>query len=295
MFVRTTLLVISLLAGLPFPARILNGQTPADDGELDRLISRQFSQVAASVVCIRTLIQRELSGIDPHTGGIATFKAPVALHGTGIVIDSIRENGRTDYIILTNHHVADPSNYFEIDGRFLRERKDNQRSAPLLREASYLVDTSEDDYEADDILLVEIGRNAAGDAALLKTVGAQRPLAVFTGVIGFEDGAVAAGTSVMTAGFPIGGHRITGRGELTEIDYYHELGIPHYDYAVDLPLQPGQSGSPVFAVELRPDDGEPEVVFTLIGLLHARNGGTPLVVPYPLWKELLEAVHRAVQ
>ena len=287
---RTTLLVASLLVGLSFPARILNGQKPADNGELDRLVARQFPRVAASVVCIRTLIQREFSGVDPNTGRMTTFKAPVALHGTGIVIDSIRENGRTEYIILTNHHVADPSNYFEIDGRFLRERKDNHRNAPLLREASYLVDTSEDDYEADDILLVEIGRNAAGDAALLKTVGAHRPLAVFAGVIGFEDGDLAAGTPVMTAGFPIGWHRVTGRGQLTTVDYYHELGIPHHDFAVDLPLRPGQSGSPVFAVGLRPGDGEPEVVFTLIGLLHARDGGTPLVVPYPLWKELLDAV-----
>src|SRR5690606_41038979 len=139
---------------------------------------------------------------------------------------------RTEYIILTNHHVADPSNYFEIDGRFLRERKDNQRSAPLLREASYLVDTSEDDYEADDILLVEIGRNAAGYAALLKTVGAQRPLAVFTGVIGFEDGAVAAGTSVMTAGVPIGGARGTRRGGLTGGGYYPGHGIPPPEYPV---------------------------------------------------------------
>lgn len=289
---RTALLVVLLLAGLPFPARILNGQKPADDGELDRLIARQFPQVAASVVCIRTLIQREFSGVDPHTGRMATFKAPVALHGTGIVIDSIRENGRTEYIILTNHHVADPSNYFEIDGRFLRERKHNQRGAPRLREASYLVDTSEDDDEADDILVLEIGRDAASDAALLKTVGAQRPLPVFTGVIGFEDGAVAAGTPVMTAGFPIGRQRVTGRGELTAIDYYHELGIAHRDFAVDLPLQPGQSGSPVFAIGLRPGVREPEVVFTLIGLLHARDGGTPLVVPYPLWKELLDAVPR---
>jgi len=293
--VRTTLLVISLLAGLLFPARVLDGQTPADDEELDQLIARQFPQVAASVVCIRTLIHREFSGIDPHTGDIARFKAPVALHGTGIVIGSIRENGRTEYIILTNHHVADPSNYFEIDGRFLRERKDNHRGAPRLREASYLVDSSEDEYEADDILVVEIGRTAAGDAALLKTVGAQKPLAVFTGVIGFEDGAVEAGTPVMTAGFPIGGHRVIGRGELTAVDYYHELGIPHHDYAVNVPLRPGQSGSPVFAVELRPGNGEPEVVFTLIGLLHARDGGTPLVVPYPLWKELLNALPGAAR
>src|SRR5690606_13956208 len=170
--------------------------------------------------------------------------------------------------------------------------KHNQRGAPRLREASYLVDTSEDDDEADDILVLEIGRDAASDAALLKTVGAQRPLPVFTGVIGFEDGAVAAGTPVMTAGFPIGRQRVTGRGELTAIDYYHELGIAHRDFAVDLPLQPGQSGSPVFAIGLRPGVREPEVVFTLIGLLHARDGGTPLVVPYPLWKELLDAVPR---
>lgn len=288
---RTTLLVISLLAGLLFPARFLHAQNPVEEGELDRLIARRFPQVAASVVCIRTLIQREFSGVDPQTGDFATFKAPLALHGTGIVIDSIRENGRTEYIILTNHHVADPSNYYEIDGPwFLRERKDNHRSSPLRREASYIVDGSDDEYQADDILLVEIGRDAASDAALLKTVGAQRPLTVFRGVIGFEDGTLAPGTPVMTVGFPIGARRIIGRGELTAIDYYHELGIPHHDYAVDLPLRPGQSGSPVFALELRPGDDEPEVVFTLIGLLHARDGGTPLVVPYPLWKGLLEQV-----
>lgn len=290
---RTTLLVISLLAGLFLPAHVLHGQNAAEGSELDRLIDRQFPQVAASVVCIRTLIQREFSGIDPQTGDLTTFKAPLALHGTGIVIDSIRENGRTEYIILTNHHVADPSNYYEIDGPwFIRERKDNHRSSPLLREASYIVDSSDDEYEGDDILLVEIGRDAASDAALLKTVGAQRPLTVFTGVIGFEDGAIAPGTPVITVGFPIGRRRVTGRGELTAIDYYHELGIPHHDYAVDVPLRPGQSGSPVFALELRPGDDGPEVVFTLIGLLHARDGGTPLVVPYPLWKQLLDHVRR---
>ena len=211
----------------------------------------RYEAVAAAVVCIRTRVERELSVTDPRTGLTAKLRSPVALHGTGIVIDTIRDQGRREYVILTNHHVADPSNYFVLDGRFLRERKDNSRTTPSAPESSFLVDSSTDEDEHDDILLLEIARNAAGDAALFKTVGAgNRELAVFSGPIGFAPGAVRVGSPVISSGFPNGAGRITARGEVRELERYHPLGVPHADMVVDVPLQPGQSGSPVFLIEI---------------------------------------------
>ena len=65
---------------------------------------------------------------------------------------------------------------------------------------------------------------------------------------------------------------------------HHDLGVPHVDFTVNLPVERGQSGSPVFLVETAPDG---EAQFTLIGLLHASEKGEKFMVPYGLWKESL--------
>ena len=69
-----------------------------------------------------------------------------------------------------------------------------------------------------------------------------------------------------------------------EGDRVHELGQPHEDFVVDLPVEHGQSGSPVFMLD-RQADGR--VQFTLIGLVHASEKGEKFMVPYALWKDSL--------
>ena len=79
-------------------------------------------------------------------------------------------------------------------------------------------------------------------------------------------------------------------GLTAQLDYLHDLGVPHVDYSVDTPLQPGQSGSPVFLIDMGHTGMEPEVRFSLIGLLHAQEKGAHLMVPYSLWAGALAAL-----
>jgi len=233
-------------------------------------------------------VERELSTETPRTGMMATARTPLALHGTGVVVDTTVENGQTEYLILTNDHVANPSLYFDVSGRYLTQLKQRVASAPSnVEEKRYIVDSSSDEDTSDDIELVEVARNPAGDVALLRTVHAGRPLTVFRGTIGFGGGGVQLGSLVITSGFPYGDQMTTAFGRVLDENFLHKLGTPHIDYAVDVPLEPGQSGSPVFQVSIERTSAGPDVRFTLIGLMHARGSGSHLMVPFPLWSSML--------
>jgi hypothetical protein len=67
----------------------------------------------------------------------------------------------------------------------------------------------------------------------------------------------------------------------------HELGEPHDDFVLSLPVEHGQSGSPVFVARRAETAEGPEVSFVLIGLLHAREKGTSYMVPTSLWEHAL--------
>lgn len=277
--------ILAALAALPvWPVPAHAQAVSGPDAQLEAAARTQYGRVIGSIVCIRTVVERDLQLVVPQTGLMGNVKSPISLHGTGVVIDSVVESGHTEYVILTNDHVANPSLYFDVHARFFSVLKESAHAPPPdVQEALYVVDNSNDDDASDDIHLRVIARNPEGDAALLQTVHAQRALQVFHGTIGYPASGLTHGALVITSGFPFGDRLNTAFGRLLDLNRAHNLGIPHVDYSVDTPLEPGQSGSPVFLVTL----AHGEVNFSLIGLLHAREQGTHLMVPYSLWASTL--------
>ncbi len=282
---------LAAAATLTGPGWVAAQGVVAPDAALEAMAQQQYEAVKGSVICVRTVVKRDLPMVVPQTGLMGMIKSPVALHGTGVVSDSVPEGGHTEYIILTNDHVANPSLYFDVHSRFLTASKEIATSRPKdVEEASYIVDSSNDDDPSDDVALRVIARNPEGDAALLETVGATRPLTVFHGKIGFPTSGVTSGALVITSGFPFGDRLNTAFGHILDTHYQHELGIPHVDYSIDTPLEPGQSGSPVFLVTETKAGGKPEAQFNLIGLLHAQEHGAHLMTPYTTWASTLAAL-----
>ncbi len=289
--VAATITGTGALSGQTVVAADAAQQAMAPDARLEALAQQAYGPVRESIVCVRTVVKRDLQVVMPSTGLMGNVKSPVALHGTGVVIDSVNEGGHTEYVILTNDHVANPSLYFDVHSRFVTPLKESATVRPKdVEEASYIVDSSNDDDPSDDIALRVIARDASGDAALLETVNAPRALAVFRGRIGYPANGIAPAALVITSGFPYGDRLKTAFGRILDLHYQHELGIPHVDYSVDTPLEPGQSGSPVFLVTRTERDGHEQASFSLIGLMHAQEHGVHLMVPYADWGSALMAV-----
>ena len=263
---------------------------PQDMGPVDPLepvVRRAYEAVTESVVRLRTVASVELTLPDPASGLRSVVKRPLAVHGSGVVIGAVEVDGRTEYLILTNHHVADPSNYVVQEGRFLRENRNNTRAVPLMPEETFLALSEDGEDSPDDIPMIEVARDVRGDMTLLRTVGATRVLTPFTGRIGFDPGEVAEGMQVITTGFPNGGRRMTDSGEIMDVDRRHDLGPSHDDFVLSLPVEHGQSGSPVFVAQRFRDEHGEDVRFQMIGLLHAREKGTSYMVPTSLWQHAL--------
>jgi S1-C subfamily serine protease len=278
--------LILVAAHLALPGSTFS-QIPEAVDPLEPAIRREYDAISASIVRLRTVASVELTLPDPASGLRSVVKRPLSVHGSGVIIGQTNVDGRTEYLVLTNHHVADPSNYVVQDGRFLRENRNNTRAVPLMPEETFLAVSENGDDSPDDIPLIEIARDVRGDMTLLRTVGAPHELAQFTGPIGFEPGEVAAGMQVITSGYPNGGRRVTDSGEIMDVARRHELGEPHDDFVLSLPVEHGQSGSPVFVARRAETDEGPEVSFVLIGLLHAREKGTSYMVPTSLWEHAL--------
>lgn len=283
--VAAAALAATLACGVPAAAQRPDGARRPDD-----TVRRQYAAIDGSVVRIRTVADMEYSTVDPNSGLRASVRNPLSVHGTGVVVGEVTVDGNREYLIVTNHHVADVSNYVVPDGRFLRENRHNTRETPSVPEESFVA-FSEDGEKSDrDIRLIEVGRNARGDMAVLRTVGARTALPVFGGTIGYREGAVPAGAPVITSGYPNGEAKVVEVGTVVNPHRPHELGQPHVDMTIDLAVERGQSGSPVFMVETEATPDGPRARFTLIGLVHASEGGEKFMVPYSLWKETLAQV-----
>lgn len=273
-----------LMAGAALPQVV----EPVDP--LEPMIRRAYEAVSETVVRLRTEASVELTIPDPGSGLRSVVKRPLSVHGSGVVIGQTEVDGRIEYLVLTNHHVADPSNYVVQEGRFLRENRNNTRAVPTMPEETFLTMSADGEDSPDDIPLIEVARDVRGDMTLLRTVGATRHLPTFDGRIGFAPGEVAEGTQVITTGYPNGGHRLTDSGEIMEVDRRHDLGPPHDDFVLSLPVEHGQSGSPVFVAHRVYGETGMHVRFLLIGLLHAREKGTSYMVPTSLWEHALNSV-----
>ncbi|MEX2570830.1 MAG: serine protease [Gemmatimonadota bacterium] len=276
------MLVALLLAG----AAAGSTTAVAAQGAADA-VEVQFSEIAESVIRIRTIANLEYEETDPRTGAISTATRPYSVDGSGVIVGTLEIGGRTEYLILTNHHVADASNYVLEDGGYLRVNPTNTMAVPSVEETSYLVDDPGDESSEDDIRLIELVRLVRGDMTLMRTDGADRKLPFFGGAIGYRPDEIGAGAPIITSGFPLGGKKLVAEGTIAETDHLHELGLPHHDFIVDVPVAPGQSGGPIFLVEGDPAVGE-AVSFRLIGLVHAKDRERNYAVPYALWTEALD-------
>src|SRR5512138_131756 len=184
--VKSQTTLAALLAILLLGGSVQAQTITRPDAQLEVAARAQYGRVMGSIVCIRTVVERDLQMVMPQSGLMGNVKSPIALHGTGVVIDSLVEGGHTEYVILTNDHVANPSLYFDVHSRFFSVLKESAHAPPPdVQEALYVVENSNDDDASDDIRLRVIARNPVGDAALLETVHTPRPLPVFHGTIGY--------------------------------------------------------------------------------------------------------------
>lgn len=269
-------------------------QSPGPGDPAQSSVQRAYEAVKSSVVRLRTEASVELTLTDATSGLRSVVKRPLAVNGTGVVIGETMVDGRREYLVLTNHHVADPSNYVVQEGRFLKENRHNTRAVPEFPEETFLTFSTDGGSGADDIRLIEVSRDVRGDMTLMRTVGVDRPLTVFEGSIGFEAGSVHPGMPILTTGYPNGGARIDDTGTIVEVDRVHELGTPHEDFVLSVPVEHGQSGSPVFVAEQGWGEAGAVYEFRLIGLLHAREEGTSYMVPTSLWEHALNLDGRPV-
>ncbi|MEX2581693.1 MAG: serine protease [Gemmatimonadota bacterium] len=263
----------------PLPAALAQGGGEAVQSEIEA--------ISESVVRIRTIADLEYQRDDARTGTTRTAVRPYSVDGTGVVVGEMEVDGRTEYLILTNHHVADASNYVLQEGGYLRVNPSNTLAVPSVHETSYLMESAGGEVAEEGTELIELVRRVRGDMTLMRTSGATRKLSVFRGMIGYVDGEVTAGAEVVTSGYPWGGERIVAAGSVLAVDHIHELGLPHADFVLDLPVEPGQSGGPIFLVEpdVAADEGRR---FRLIGLVHAKDRERNYGVPYSLWRDSLD-------
>lgn len=243
-----------------------------------------FKAVEESVIRIRTVAELETTRSDTRTGEERPGTRPYSIDGSGVVVGEIEIDGRREYLILTNHHVADASNYVLEEGGYLRVNPENTLAVPSVEEKSFLMRAPTQTISDEDVLLIELVRHVRGDMTLMRTVGVDRELTVFDGRIGYAAGEIAEGAAVVTSGFPWGAERLVAMGSIVEVYHAHDLGMPHRDFVVDLPVEPGQSGGPLFLME---EDEAGAVEFRLIGLIHARDRERNYAVPYSLWEDAL--------
>lgn len=283
---RYSRLVVAAIAGSLLTGSAVLAQDGRPARSFEERVRAAYEEIDGSIVRVRTTAELEYTELDPRSGLRSLIRRPLAAQGTGVVVGRTFSDGQWEYLILTNHHVADVSNYVIQEGAMLRENRHNTIAVPTVPEESFLLLGEEPDPER-DLLLIEVARHVQGDMTLMRTVGATGELIGFPYRIGFRDGEVAAGASVVTSGFPNGGGKIFAVGRVVETDRLHTLGLHHNDFIIDIPVEHGQSGSPVFLAEPAEDgDG---VSFTLIGLMHASEHGETYMVPYTIWAAALEA------
>lgn len=268
----------AVLGSLLLPTAQAAGQASEAEvmAELDRL--------RETVVRIRTIADLRYSPIDQKLIDHGPQSRPYSVDGTGVVVGTTVVDGNTEYLILTNHHVADASNYVLEDGGYLRVNPSNTQAVPRIAEESFVVAEAREAIEDDDIRLIELVRRVQGDMTLMRTDGAHRALPVFQGEIGYRAGEIVPGARVATSGYPWGGEQMAAVGSILEVEFPHELGMAHDDFVVDLPVEPGQSGGPLFVVE---EDATGTIGFRLIGLIHAKDRERNYAVPYDLWSASL--------
>jgi serine protease Do len=173
-------------------------------------------------------------------------------HGTGF---AYKASGG-EWFVATNEHVAQHP--------LVTEGENDVEGVPpgsrKVRETIRIVASEGDDDEASQVPLTKVLADEALDLAVLKT---RHPLKVMPYRIG-RSAALRVGNAVQVRGYPLGVFAASNTGRVISVAQPdHERGWSHEDFAIDAPLNAGNSGSPVFAVSCR--TGELE----LVGVYHA--------------------------
>jgi len=199
-------------------------------------------------------------------GGDADSFQPVTSHGTGFIYAKDGD----DYLIVTNYHVANV-----LPGEY--DAYANERVT--------LVENGNDTYTPDDVVLEKIAGDPLADIQILRLKKADadtfnksmtdfnahaedkrraKPiLDVYTGPIGSHR-AARHGDTVAMFGIPYSEYPAFVDGKVSNPHYedrYNRHGWRHWDIALDVSTNPGNSGSAVFLVT-------PEHGYEWIGLLH---------------------------
>lgn len=195
-------------------------------------------------------------------------------HGTGFAY-KVKDG---EWYLATNQHVVEGPEVTDddhvVDGVPTGSRK--------VREVLKIVRNESDDYEAGMIPLTKVLSDEALDVAVVKT---RHPLRLMPYRIG-HSAALKVGNVVQVRGFPLGVFAAANTGKVISTGQMdHDRAWNHEDFAVDALLNPGNSGSPVFAVSCK--TGELE----LVGIYHAgytNAQGLNVVISIDQLRDVLE-------
>lgn len=220
--------------------------------------SKRREQKRAELLGAREHRRRVFERVRRATVGFAVMqsKRPPRILGSGVVVD---RKG----IILTARHVVE-----ELEIAVFRQRRDPEQASVtgLVLGSSQLSLTTEDDgkegakldFEYTGIPLLEVRLSNRGDLAAIRTDGAKVALTDLPLDPAHE---VLEGDPVATCGWPYGTQLHEGKTILSSFLLGHVSAVvPHPDlpprhrthYLMQLPVNPGNSGGPVFD----PDTGE---------------------------------------
>lgn len=173
-------------------------------------------------------------------------------HGTGFAYKA--KDG--EWFLATNEHVAQHPLVTEAEG----DVEGVPPGSRKVRETIRIVKNEGDDDEATQIPLTKVMADEGLDVAVLKT---RHPLKVMPYRIG-RSSALRVGNAVQVRGYPLAVFAASNTGRVISTGQPdHERNWNHEDFAIDAPLNAGNSGSPVFAVSCKTGQLE------LVGIYHA--------------------------
>lgn len=222
------------------------------DGKYDSSLAlldqskQDYQRIKDSVYCIRyTAVYEEM--IFDKDGNVKSVFHTMGKHGTGFVYKSeVIDNSKptnsepvTEYFIVTNHHVA-TAPFILNEGAYRK-----------VSEKIEIVDSATDQKPEDNISLELVVTDEKLDMAVLKTT---RKLNVYPYKRG-KSSELLSGNIARAEGYPQALIKATTQGIIsTATNPNKEVTFEDEDFVIDAAINPGNSGSPVFA--LREGDWE---------------------------------------
>lgn len=207
-------------------------------------------------------------------GNLKRSRQEVTAHGTAF---AYRRQG-SETLLATNTHVIEYPPVTNEDHPVTGVPNGCKKISDRIR----IVDNEKDTFESDDVPLTRVVSDAAKDLAVVKAKSTT--LRVMPWAIG-KSSALRERNVVDVRGFPLGAFKATNVGKVISTldrDDYKEWD--HDDFVIDALLSPGNSGSPVLAVNCATGEYE------LVGVYHAdyaRGSALNVVIHVDGLRELL--------